>query len=92
MSPVVTVGMAGAMNFVGAISGTAAAKTAGKGVVDPDTIVLLPVVGGVAATALRVFLATRFGIAVSVSHRLIAGVAGAGITRAGFGVLGPFDC
>jgi len=87
MSPISAVAMAGAMNFVGAISGTAVAKTVGKGVVDPDTITLLTVAGGVAAAALWVLVATRFGMPVSGSHSLIAGVAGAGIAQAGFGVL-----
>jgi len=87
MSPLAAVTMAGAMNFVGAISGTAVAKTVGKGVVDPDSITLLTVAGGVAAAALWVFVASRFGMPVSGSHSLIAGVAGAGIAQAGFGVL-----
>ena len=88
MSPVAAVAMAGVMNFVGAISGTAVAKTVGKGVVDPDTISLLTVAGGVAAAAIWVLLATRFGLPVSGSHSLIAGVAGAGIAQAGFGCPG----
>ena len=87
MSPIAAVIMAGAMNFVGAISGTAVAKTVGKGVVDPDSITLLTVAGGVAAAALWVLAATRIGMPVSGSHSLIAGVAGAGVAQAGFGVL-----
>ena len=87
MSPLTAVAMAGVMNFVGAISGTAVAKTVGKGVVDPDGITLATVAGGVAAAAVWVFLATRFGMPVSGSHSLIAGVAGAGIAQTGFDVL-----
>ena len=87
MSPIVAVIMAGSMNFLGAISGTAVAKTVGKGVVDPDNITLLTVAGGVAAAAIWVFSATRMGMPVSGSHSLIAGVAGAGIAQSGFGVL-----
>ena len=87
MSPLTAVAMAGVMNFAGAISGTAVAKTVGKGVVDPDGITLLTVAGGVAAAASWVFLATRFGMPVSGSHSLIAGVAGAGIAQGGFDVL-----
>ena len=87
MSPLAAVGMAGVMNFVGAISGTAVAKTVGKGVVDPDSITLLTVAGGVAAAAIWVLFASRLGMPVSGSHSLIAGVAGAGIAQAGFAVL-----
>ena len=87
MSPLVAVTMAGFMNFLGAVSGTAVAKTVGKGVVDPDIITLEVVAGGVAAAAAWVLLASRLGLPVSGSHSLIAGVAGAGIAQAGVGVL-----
>lgn len=87
MSPLVAVTMAGFMNFFGAISGTAVAKTVGKGVVDPESITLLVVAGGVAAAAAWVLLASRVGLPVSGSHSLIAGVAGAGIAQAGVSVL-----
>jgi PiT family inorganic phosphate transporter len=87
MSPIAAVLMAAVMNFAGALSGTAVAKAVGKGVVDPDGITLVVVAGGVAAAAIWVFAATRFGMPVSGSHSLIAGVAGAGIAHAGWGVL-----
>ena len=87
MSPLTAVLMAAAMNFMGALSGTAVAKAVGKGVVDPESITLLTVAGGVGAAATWVFVATRFGMPVSGSHSLIAGVAGAGIAQAGWGVL-----
>ena len=87
MSPLQAVLMAGAMNFLGAISGTAVAKAVGKGVVSPDEVTLVVVAGGVAAAAAWVFLASRFGLPVSGSHSLIAGVAGAGIAHGGPSVL-----
>ena len=87
MSPLVAVTMAGVMNFLGALSGTAVAKAVGKGVVDPDSVTLVVVAGGVAAAAAWVFLASRMGLPVSGSHSLIAGVAGAGIAHGGTGVL-----
>ena len=87
MSPLAAVIMAAGMNFVGAISGTAVAKAVGTGVVDPEGITLLTVAGGVTAAATWVFVASRFGMPVSGSHSLIAGVAGAGIAQAGWGVL-----
>ena len=87
MSPLAAVLMAAAMNFLGAITGTAVAKAIAKGVVDPEAITLLTVGGGVAAAATWVFLASRVGMPVSGSHSLVAGVAGAGIAQAGWGVL-----
>ncbi len=87
MSPLAAVLMAAVMNFVGAVSGTAVAKTVGKGVVDPEAVTLITVAGGALAAAVWVFAATRFGMPVSGSHSLISGVAGAGIAHAGFSVL-----
>ena len=87
MSPLVAVLMAAAMNFLGALSGTAVAKAVGKGVVDPDAVTLVVVAGGVSAAAIWVFVATRFGMPVSGSHSLIAGVGGAGVAHASWGVL-----
>ena len=87
MSPVAAVAMAAVMNFAGAVSGTAVAKTVGKGVVDPDVITLVAVAGGVGAASIWVFTATRFGMPVSGSHSLVAGVAGAGVAQAGWGIL-----
>jgi PiT family inorganic phosphate transporter len=87
MSPLAAVLMAAVMNFVGAVSGTAVAKTVGKGVVDPDAVTLVVVAGGTLAAALWVFSATRIGMPVSGSHSLISGVAGAGMAHGGVGVL-----
>ena len=92
MSPFQAVVMAGAMNFLGAISGTAVAKAVGKGVVTPDEVTLIVVAGGVSAAATWVFLASRFGMPVSGSHSLIAGVAGAGLAHGGPGVLVGSGC
>ena len=87
MSPVSAVIMAAGMNFVGALSGTAVAKAVGKGVVEPESVTLLVVAGGVSAAAAWVFLATRLGLPVSGSHSLIAGVAGSGVAHGGWMVL-----
>ena len=90
MSPLAAVLMAAVMNFAGAVSGTAVAKAVAKGVVVPDAITPVTVAGGVAAAALWVFAATRYGMPVSGSHSLIAGLAGAGIAQGGMDALaGP---
>ena len=87
LSPLAAVLMAATMNFFGAISGTAVAKAVGKGVVDPESVTLITVAGGVCAAAVWGFTATRFGMPVSGSHSLISGVAGAGIAHGGWSVL-----
>ena len=91
MSPLQAVLLAAVMNFVGAVSGTAVAKTVGKGVVDPAALSgefgMVVVAGGVLAAAVWVFGATRVGMPVSGSHSLVSGVAGAGIVHSGWDVL-----
>ena len=87
MSPLTAVLMAAVMNFLGAVSGTAVAKTVGKGVVNVDEVTLVAVAGGVGAAAVWVFAASRIGMPVSGSHSLIAGVVGAAFAHAGSDVL-----
>ena len=91
MSPRQAVLMAAVMNLIGAVSGTAVAKTIGKGVVAPEAISgeggMVAVGAGALAAALWVFAATRFGMPVSGSHSLVSGVAGASIAHAGWAVL-----
>jgi PiT family inorganic phosphate transporter len=87
MSPFAAVLMAAIMNFVGAISGTAVAKAIGMGVVKVEEADLVLVAAGVLAAAVWVFAASRFGLPVSGSHSLIAGLAGAAVAHAGWQVL-----
>jgi PiT family inorganic phosphate transporter len=87
MSPLAAVIMVAILNFVGAITGTAVAKAVAKGVVDPDGITQVVVAGGVATAALWVFPASRYGMPVSGSHSLIAGVVGASVAHNGIDVL-----
>lgn len=84
LSPFTAIVMGAIMNFVGALSGTAVAKTIGKGIIDPEQITQVTVMSAVLAAVVWVFVATRFGYPVSVSHSLVAGVLGAGIATAGF--------
>ncbi|MQF82622.1 inorganic phosphate transporter [SAR202 cluster bacterium AD-802-E10_MRT_200m] len=83
MTPVAAVIMGGAMNLLGALTGTAVAKTIGKGIVDPDYMTQAAVLSAILAAVAWVITATRFGLPVSVSHSLVAGVLGAGISTAG---------
>src|SRR5438552_17205838 len=77
MPPMVAVAMAGALNLVGALSGTAVAATIGKGVVSIDAGLSLKTV---AAAGLGVViwggLAVYLRLPVSKSHGLISALAG----------------
>jgi len=87
LTPAAAVLMAGVLNAAGALSGTAVAKTIGKGIIDPELMTQYAVASAIAASVIWVIIATRLGFPVSVSHSLIAGVVGAGTAVAGFSEL-----
>ncbi len=87
LTPIQAILMAAAMNFAGALSGTAVAKTVGSGIVDPHAITLYTVLAGVSAAAAWVFTASHLGWPVSGSHSLISGIVGASIATAGWQVV-----
>jgi len=84
LTPFWAVILGGSMNLFGALSGTAVAKTIGKGIVDPDFMTQYAVMGAILAAVIWVLTATRFGFPVSVSHSLVAGVMGSGLAVAGY--------
>ncbi len=87
MTPLTAVIMGGVLNAVGALAGTAVAKTIGKGIIDPELMTQYAVISAIGASVIWVFAATRLGFPVSVSHSLIAAVVGAGTAVAGLGGL-----
>jgi PiT family inorganic phosphate transporter len=87
LSPLVAVLMAGALNFVGALSGTAVATTVGKGLVDPGAVTQTTVVAGLLAAIVWDLITWYYGIPTSSSHALVFGVLGAGVATAGWRVI-----
>ncbi len=88
LSPRLAVLWAAFFNVVAAFGfGVQVATTIGKGIIDvaivDNYLVLAALVGAIIWTD----FCTRFGLPISVSHALIGGLAGAGITKAGVGVL-----
>ncbi len=79
--------MAGAMNLLGAISGTAVAKVVGAGIVSSSAINLNTVAAAVLAAIIWELMTYFLKLPVSASHSLVAGVAGAGVATAGFRIL-----
>ncbi len=67
----------------GALLGAYVAKTIGKGIIMPEALTLYTVVAGVVAAIIWVLAATYYGMPMSVSHSLVAGLLGAGIAAAG---------
>ncbi|MGH2554185.1 MAG: inorganic phosphate transporter [Actinomycetota bacterium] len=83
LRPVAAVLMAGVLNLVGALTGTAVAKTIAAGIVDPGFITLETVAAAVLAATIWAMGAQYFGLPSSESHALVAGLLGAGFAAGG---------
>lgn len=83
LSPRAAIIMAAICNFAGAATGTAVAITIGKGIVNPQFLTLNTVAAGTGAVVLWTTLATYYGMPVSLTHGLVAGMVGAGIAISG---------
>ena len=87
ISPRNAVIMASILNFAGAATGLAVAKTIGKGILIPEAISYLTVIAGLAAVIVWGILATYWGLPVSITHSFVAGLAAAGVAVAGGGAI-----
>ena len=94
LSPRVAIAMSATANFVGALTGTAVAKTIGAGLITPQAEGGLVVAAALVGAIVWNLLTWRLGIPSSSSHALIGGLLGASATAVGFsawqmgGVLG----
>jgi len=87
MSPRNAVIMAGVFNFVGAATGLEVARTIGKGILIPEVITYPTVIAGLAPVVIWTTIATYYGLPVSITHGLIAGLAAAGMATLGSGAV-----
>jgi PiT family inorganic phosphate transporter len=87
MRPGPAVLMAGALNFLGAVSGTAVASTLGKGIVDPTIVSQTTVIAALIGAAAWDVITWYFGLPTSSSHALIFSLIGAAVATHGFGVV-----
>ena len=83
LSPRNAIILAAFCTFAGAATGLEVAKTIGKGILLPEAILYETLFAGLAAVIVWVTAATRYGLPVSSTHSLVAGLAGAGIAVAG---------
>src|SRR5581483_9183392 len=79
--------MAGALNFVGALSGTAVATTIGKDLVDPRAVSTGTVAAALLAAIIWDLVTWYLGIPSSSSHALVFATLGAAVATAGFDVV-----
>jgi len=94
ISPRNAIILAAFCNFAGAATGLEVARTIGKGILDSQTILSLPVVtaflilvAALAAVIIWGTIATRWGLPVSISHSFVTGLAAAGAAVVGWGAV-----
>lgn len=87
LSPRVAIVMAVVLNTVGAMAGTAVAATVGRGIVEPSAMTLPAITAAMLSIIAWGGMAARFGIPVSKSHALLAGLAGAALAGGGWAAL-----
>src|SRR5258708_7569501 len=75
--------IAGAMNFVGAVTGTAVAKTIASGFADPAIVTQGVVLAALFGAIVWNLITWWYGIPSSSSHALVGGLAGAVVAHAG---------
>src|SRR5437660_11448352 len=88
LSPRMAVAWAAFFNFVAfLLFGTKVAATIAKGIVIPDSISLGVVFAGLVGAIGWNLITFFLGLPTRSSHALVGGIAGAGVARAGFGVV-----
>ena len=87
LSPRNAILMAAFFNLAGTATGTAVAKTIGKGILIPEAISYQTVVAALAAVIVWTSFATYKGLPVSLTHGFVAAMAAAGVAAAGTGAV-----
>jgi PiT family inorganic phosphate transporter len=87
LSPRNAVFLAAILNFVGAATGLAVARTIGKGILIPEATTNITVLAGLAAVIVWGSLATYWGLPVSITHGFVSGLAAAGAATVGVGAI-----
>ena len=87
LSPRTALIMASCCEFAGAATGTAVAKTIGKGIVSPEALSIGIVLAGVTAVIVWTVGATIKGLPVSLTHGLVAGLVGAALAQNGASII-----
>lgn len=88
LKPLQAVAWAAFWNFIAfAVLGTEVAKTIAKGVVDPSVISIGVIFAGLVGAIFWNVLTAYLGLPSSSSHALVGGILGAGIAKAGLGIV-----
>lgn len=84
LPPMIAVLMAAMLNIAGAFYNTEVAKTIGKGIVDTRYLDSIAIIGALSGAVTWNVISTLKGLPISITHSLVAGIAGAGIINASF--------
>lgn len=88
ISPVKAVLMAAILDIAGVLlAGTAVAMTVGRSIVDPSVMDLNTIAAAIVGIVIFSSFAWYFGLPISKSHELFAGLAGAAIAKVGISAL-----
>ncbi|MCX5717619.1 MAG: inorganic phosphate transporter [Nitrospirae bacterium] len=87
LSPKVAVAMAAVLNMVGALSGTAVARTVGAGLVETASVTQVTVISALLAAIIWDIITWYFGLPTSSSHAILSSLVGAAIATAGTEVI-----
>ncbi|OGQ95663.1 MAG: inorganic phosphate transporter [Deltaproteobacteria bacterium RIFOXYD12_FULL_57_12] len=87
LSPRAAIVMATILNFAGALSGTAVAKTVGSGLVSADCINQFTVAAALLSAIIWDLLTWYIGLPTSSSHAILSSLVGAAVATAGPGVI-----
>lgn len=87
LTPKAAVFMAAILNMVGALSGTAVAKTVGAGIVQAVSITQVTIISALIAAIVWDLITWYFGLPTSSSHAILSGIVGAAIATSGFSVI-----
>jgi PiT family inorganic phosphate transporter len=87
LSPKAAVSMAAVLNMVGALTGTAVAKTVGAGLVEASCITQITIISALIAAIIWDIFTWYLGLPTSSSHAVLSGIVGAGIATVGTNVI-----
>jgi len=87
LSPKTAVAMAAILNLVGALTGTAVAKTVGAGLVEAVSVTQVPIFSALVSAIIWDLVTWYYGLPTSSSHAMLSSILGAAIATAGTDVI-----
>src|SRR5258708_3505008 len=83
LTPRQAIALAAVFNLIGALMGTAVAKTIGSGLVDANVVTMVTIFSGLMGAIIWNLVTWWFGLPSSSSHPLTGGLCGAALASAG---------